>query len=70
MKVINESEQPIVAKLAQEGKVIFLKEKVAVKATKANPYYPDNKEVEMHPRIAEDGIKKGFYTAVKAKKED
>ena len=48
---------------------IKLKEKVTVKATKANPYYPDDKEVEMHPRIAEDGIKKGFYTAVKTKKE-
>ena len=48
---------------------IKLKEKVTVKATKENPFYPEGKEVEMHPRIAEDGIKKGFYTAVKTKKE-
>lgn len=55
--------------LKKAGKVIFLKEKVTVKATGSHPYYKEGKEVELHPDIAAKGIKDGFYTPVKKAKE-
>ena len=48
---------------------ILLKEKVTVKATASNPYEKEGKEVEMHPRVAEHVIKKGFYAPIKKGKE-
>ena len=48
---------------------IYLKEKVTVKATGSNPFYKEGEEISMHPRIAEKGIKQGFYVEVKKSKD-
>ena len=60
---------PKVVKEEANPGIIYLKEKVTVKATDSNPFYKEGQEVEMHPRIAEKGIKQGFYVEVKKSKD-
>lgn len=55
--------------LPKGSKGIDLREKAKVYATDKAPHHVEGEEIEVHPNLAADFIKRGFATKSKSKKE-